>query len=82
MDENNLRLTCEAVIASGSGAGFTAEQLVTLSRDDIRDCLYELGSRPLSWDKSALLWNKVIEVIEIIFCLERFKTLYCLIFMF
>ena len=55
-------LSCEAVVASGSGAGFTLDQLESLSNDDIRDCLYELGSSRLSWSQATALWSRIVYV--------------------
>nr|CAG4647328.1 EOG090X0BM0 [Megafenestra aurita]SVE92597.1 EOG090X0BM0 [Megafenestra aurita] len=59
---NSINLTCEAVIASGSGSGFTVSQLKALSLDDIRDCLYELGYSPLDSDQATTIWNRVLAV--------------------
>lgn len=59
---NSINLTCEAVIASGSGSGFTVSQLKALSLDDIRDCLYELGYTPLDSDQATTIWNRVLAV--------------------
>ncbi len=61
-NESSNRLTCEAIVASGSGAGFRIDQLVLLSNDDIYDCLYELGSSPLSLNQATTLWNRILQV--------------------
>ncbi|XP_046634836.1 uncharacterized protein LOC124313970 isoform X1 [Daphnia pulicaria] len=58
------RLSCEAVVPSGSAAGFTVDQLISLSSDDIQDCLYELGHSPLNSDQGTALWNRVLQVYE------------------
>lgn len=60
-NESN-KLTCEAIVAAGSGAGFRIDQLELLSNDDIRDCLYELGSSPLSSYQATTLWNRILQV--------------------
>lgn len=37
-------------------------QLKSLSDDDIRDCLYELGTSPLSMDQATVLWDRILKV--------------------
>ncbi len=59
VNQSNTPLTCDAVVAAGSGAGFTVEQLRSLSDEDVKDCLYELGALPLSQEQATQLWNRV-----------------------
>lgn len=57
-------LSCDAVVAAGSGAGFPLDQLKTLTDEDIKDCLYELGAQPLSPEQAGYLWGRVKQVHE------------------
>lgn len=56
---NKEKLTCFKVRIAGNAASFTKEQLESL--DDIQDCLYELGSQPLSLDNARVLWIKLLK---------------------
>lgn len=56
-------LSCNTIMAAGSAAGFSVDQLKKLTVDeDVRDCLYELGAQQLSQEQATLLWNRVTEV--------------------
>ena len=57
-------LSCDAVVAAGSGSGFSVEQLKTLSDEDVRDCLYELGAQQLSAEQARYLWLRIKQVYE------------------
>lgn len=54
-------LTCFKVRVVGNGAHFSKEQLETLSPLEMKDCLYELGSEPLTHDNARILWSKLVQ---------------------
>ena len=53
-------LTCDAVFATGSGgSGFTVNQLKSISNQDVKDCVMELGSSPLDVDQATTIWTRL-----------------------
>jgi hypothetical protein len=60
-NNNKDHLTCFKVRVTGSAAPFSKDQLSSLDKSEIDDCLYELGVDPLPLDHARILWNKLVE---------------------
>lgn len=58
----NVGITCDMVIASGSAAGFSIDQLNKLSDEDIQDCLFELGYSQLTPEQATAILNRTLQV--------------------
>jgi len=46
-------------LAVGSGSGFTVDQLKSMSNQDVKDCVMELGTGPLDIDQATAIWSRL-----------------------
>lgn len=65
--DRSMELNCDVVVAAGSGAGFSVEEIYTLPDEAIQDCLYELGFIKLSSDQAAAIFNRTLQVGSVVF---------------